>query len=170
MGGLETDVIPDRDLNRAMAEQQTDELVIARLVLEDDRRREVAELMHGETQTDRFFDGARNLTAQRRETLVALPCPREEPRIFRAIGDERGTIIGQIIVDERGQLGIEREVELDPVLDIIVREDEPIGSLRSPGTNEILADPDFPEIAAADRGNIEDADRDARTAALTGEE
>ena len=77
MGGFETNVIADRDLHRAMAEQEADEFVIAWLVLEDDRRREVPELMDGQTQTDCFFDEARNLIAQRREKLVALPCPRK---------------------------------------------------------------------------------------------
>jgi ATP-dependent phosphoenolpyruvate carboxykinase len=40
---------------------------------------------------------------------MALPCPREQPRIIRAI-DERRTIVEQIIVDERGQLRFEREI------------------------------------------------------------
>jgi hypothetical protein len=55
MGGFETNVIADRDLHRAMAEQKADEFVIAWLMLEDDRRREVPELMHSQTQTNRFF-------------------------------------------------------------------------------------------------------------------
>jgi hypothetical protein len=65
MGGLETDIIADRDLHRTMAEQQPHKFVIALLVLEDDGRRKVPELMHGQTQTDRFFDEARDLIAQR---------------------------------------------------------------------------------------------------------
>ena len=53
-----------------------------------------------------------------------------------------------------------REVELHPVFHIIVRKDESVGCLRSASSNEIFPNADHAEIAAPDRRDIEDADRD----------
>ena len=55
-----------------------------------------------------------------------------------------------IFVDELGQRIVELEVEINPVLDVIVREDEPVGRVQPARLDQVLAQLDADEITQPD--------------------
>ena len=125
LGGLKPDIEADGGLKVLMAEHPAHELVVLG-GSQDQGRGRMAVLVSRNPDADPVLDGVGDLVAERRERLVATVLAREEPERARAAQEHRPMIV-HILLDELGQALLEDELELDPVLDIVVREDEPVG-------------------------------------------
>ena len=78
------DVKVDRGLQVLVAEDAPDELVIGRVLLQDEGRGEVAKLMRRHPYAEFLGDALDDLTAQRPLGLVAIELAGEEPGVVTA--------------------------------------------------------------------------------------
>jgi hypothetical protein len=69
---LQADIGIDRRLHVAVTENAPDELVLARPTLEDDSRRGMPKLMHGDADTSRLMDTFGDLSAERNLAYIAV--------------------------------------------------------------------------------------------------
>ena len=145
-------------------------LVVPRPVLEIDRHRGVPELMSCDPYSRRFLDAHSNLFAEHQSRLRLTALTRKQPRGIRAAEQCRPELMN-IFIDQISQRLIERKVQIDPVLHIIVREHKPVGRVQATGLDEVLAQLNADEIAKPDGRESEDRDRHSelrRIAALMG--
>jgi hypothetical protein len=66
---------------------------------------------------------------------------RKEPEVVAAPQQHRPVLV-HVGADQSGHMLIKWELELDPVLHIVVREHEPVGLIRPCWSDEVLLQPD----------------------------
>jgi hypothetical protein len=67
-----------------------------------------------------------------------------------------------VFVDELGQGFVQRKVEIDPVLDVVVGKNEPERRAQPAGLDQVLPNLDLDEVAEADRSERKDGDGDGQ--------
>ena len=113
-----------------MPEEAPHGLVVPWLMLEIDRRRGVPELVSRDPEPRGLLDPLRDLGAEHVCRFGIAGDAREQPGGVRPAEQHRPELM-DVFVDELGQGLVELEVEIDPVLDVIVREDQPVGRVRA---------------------------------------
>src|SRR6266404_5950706 len=121
---LQAAVKVDRGLDIAVAEQPLDGFVVAGVVLEIDRRTGMAELVNCYLHARRFLDSLLDLRAEHVRRFGLSGDTREQPARVGAARQRRPELM-DVFIDEPGETFVERKFEIDPVLDVIVREDQP---------------------------------------------
>ena len=144
--GLQAAVEADRGLDIAVSKQPPYGLVVPWPVLEIDRRRSMPELVSRDPKSDRLLNAHGDLLAEHERRLRLTALAREQPGGIRAAKQRRPELMN-VFVDEVGQRLIELEIQIDPVLHIIVRENEPVGRVQPARLDQVLAQLDADEIA-----------------------
>ena len=114
----------DGGLDALVTENAPHEFVFAGTVLEDQRARRMAELMHGDAQSGRLLNPVDDLGAERDLFLVLAGLAGEQP-IRVAAAHQRGPEVVHVLVDDRRDRLVELELERDPVLDVVLGEGQP---------------------------------------------
>ena len=107
-------------------------------MLEIDRRRSVAELVNRNPESDRFLDAHSNLLAKHDSRFRISVFAGEQAVGIRSTKQRRPELVN-VFIDEVRQGLIEFEVQIDTVLDIIMRENEPIGRVEPARLDQVLA-------------------------------
>jgi hypothetical protein len=154
---LQAAVEVDRGLDIAVAKQPLDGFVVAGMVLEIDRRTGMAELVHGHPHAGSLLDALRNLGAEHVCRLGLTGDAREQPGRVRAAHQRRPELVN-VFIDQGRQGLVELKFEIDPVLDVIVREDQPERRVRTTGLDQVLAQFDGDQVGQADRRKGQDGD------------
>src|ERR1019366_8893566 len=157
MHGLQAAIELDRCVDTAVSKQPPYGLVVSRAVLEIDRRRGMSELVRRNPESYRLLDPLGNLDAEHNSRLRPTALAREQPGGIRSVKHRRPEIM-DVFVDEIGQGLVELEVEIDAVLHIIMRENEPVGHVQPARLDKILAQLDADQIGKANGREGEDRD------------
>ncbi len=167
--GLQAAVEADRRLAITVSKQLPHGLVLTRMVLEINRRRGVSKLMDRDPKSDRFLNARGDLLAELESVLWLTAFAREQPGGIRSAKPRRPELLN-VFIDEVRQGLIELEAEIDTVLHIIVRENQPIGRVQPAGLDKVLPQLDADEIGKSNGREAEDRDRhsELRRAALIG--
>src|SRR5258708_6460911 len=128
----------DRGLDVAVTKQPFDGLVFAGAVPEINRRTGMAELVDRYPHARRLLDALGDLGAEHVRRLRLTGDAREQPRRVGAAHECRPELL-DVFIDEPGEIFVERKFEVDPVLDVIVREDQPEWRVRTAGLDQVLA-------------------------------
>ena len=161
LSGLKANVEIDRGLDVAMSKDAAHVLVVAGVGPEDQGRRRVPELVRGGAQARRLVDAFGDLAAQGGQAFVVSRYAGKQPWLVGAAQENMEMFI-DIVIDQRGELGVEHRFQPDPVLHVIAREDKPTRRSRPARADQVFADPNGAEIAKADREHCEDADGDSK--------
>ena len=108
-----------------MSKQPPYGLVVPRPVFEIDRRRSMSELVNGDPKSHRLLNALSDLQLNVFATFGLTALAREQPGGIRSAKQRRPELMN-VFVDEVGQGLIELEVQIDTVLYVIVRENEPV--------------------------------------------
>ena len=157
--GLQAAIEVDGRLDALVTENAPYEFVFAGSVLEDERARRMAELMHGDAQSGRLLNPLDDLGAERDLFLVLAGLARKQP-IRVAAAHQRGPEVVHVLVDDRRDRLVELELERDPVLDVVFAEREPKVGVRSSRLAQVLAKANAGEITEPDGRHRQDRHRD----------
>src|ERR1019366_10295536 len=138
MHGLQAAIELDRCVDTAVSKQPPYCLVVSRAVLEIDRRRGMSELVRRDPKSSRLLDPPGNLRPEREPHLRLTALAREQPRGIRS-AKHRWSKLMNVFADEVGQGPIELKVEINPVLHIIMRENEPVGRVKPARLDKVLS-------------------------------
>ena len=128
------------------------------MVLEINRRRGVSKLMDRDPKSDRFLNARGDLLAELESVLWLTAFAREQPGGIRSAKPRRPELLN-VFIDEVRQGSIELEAEIDTVLHIVVRENQPIGRVQPAGLDKVLSQLDADEIGKSNGREAEDRDR-----------
>ena len=134
---LQPAVEVDSRLDTAVSKQPPYRLVVSRPVLEIDRRCGVSKLMRRDPNAYRFHDPFGNQLAERDCGLRPTALAREQPGRVRS-AKQRGPVLMNIFVDEICQGLIELEVEIDTVLHVIMRKNQPVRLVQATRFDEVF--------------------------------
>src|SRR5215212_4127193 len=73
--------------------------------------------------------------------LVTAALSGKEPQLIR-VAQQHGSMLMRVLLDQGREVLIEHELELEPILHVIVREDQPVGPVWPRGTDQVLLEPD----------------------------
>ena len=121
-----------------MSKEPAHRLIVSRPVLEINRSCGMAKLVNRNTKASRFQYPLGDLVAEKDLHLWLTALAREEPGGVRAAQQCRPEVM-DVFVDQVRQCVIELKIQIDPVLHIIMWENEPIGRVRPARFVEILA-------------------------------
>ncbi len=147
--GLKAAVEVNRRLDIAVPKEAPHGFVISGMMLEIQRCSGMAELVDSEPQARSLVDPLDDLGAEHVRRLGVAGHAREQPGGVRAAQQHRPELMN-VLIDELGQGLVELEVEVDPVLDVIVRKDQPVGRVQAPRLDQVLSQLDRHEIAEPD--------------------
>jgi hypothetical protein len=108
-----------------MSEESSDQFVLAWPALQNDSTGGMTELVYRDPQPCTLVDALANLAAERDLALGASALPRKQP-IFVSSAEQCGSEVVYVLVDEVREILFKRVFQLDPVLDVVVRKDEPV--------------------------------------------
>ena len=119
-----------------MAEKSADELVLARTALENESACGVPELMHCHPQSGLPVNPLGDLAAEQGVAFGACALPREQQSSFRPRSKtgRKSWTYSSISPSEVLLQGI---FQPDPVLDVVIREDEPVVGVRPAGLDQV---------------------------------
>ena len=98
-----------------------------------------------------------DLLAEHESLFRLTALAREQPRGIRSAKQRRPELMN-VFVDEVGQGLIELEIQIDTVLHVIVRENEPVGRVQPARLDQVLAQLDADEIGKSNGREGEDRD------------
>jgi len=127
LDGLQATIEFDCRPNISMPEEAAHCLVVARSVLEVNRGCSMAKLVHRDAKSGRFLNSLGDLLAKVKLLLRLTGFAREEPGGVCA-AQQRGPEVMDVFVDEVCQRVVELKSQIDPILYVIVWENEPVGS------------------------------------------
>src|SRR5262245_26833341 len=121
-----------------MSKQPAHRLIVSRPVLEINRSCGMAKLVNCDTKASRFQYPLGDLLAEKELHLWPTALARKHPGRIRA-AQQCWPEVMDVFVDQVCQCVIELKIQIDPILHIIMRENEPIGRVRPARFVEILA-------------------------------
>ena len=146
--GFKAAIETDRRLDVAVSEQPPYGLVVSWTMLEVNGRRGVPELMNRDMESGGFLDALCYLFAKLHSILRLTGLAGKHPIRVSTAKQCRSKFV-DIFVNEIGQGLIKFEIQINAVLHIIVRENQPIRRAQPARFDEILAQVDQAEIAKA---------------------
>ena len=136
--------------DEAQINSQVEQVVTARAALENQGACGVSKLMHCHPQPGRLINPLRDLAAQQDVAFGTSVLPREQPVIVPAAQQRRPEIVN-VFVNQSGEVPFQRIFQLDPVLDVVTGEDEPVVRVRPAGLDQVDPELDGHQIGQAYR-------------------
>ncbi len=155
----QADVEIDRGLHVAVTEELLDQLIFAGTPLEHDGAAGVPELVHRHPQPRRLKDALGDLAAERDFAFGPATLSRKQPVLVPA-PQQGGPEVVDVIVDQSRDVLLERKFQLDPVLDVVIREDEPVVRVGATRLDQVEPELDRGQVGEADRRKAQDRDGD----------
>src|SRR5262245_3999776 len=143
-----------------MSKKPAHRLIVSWPVLEINRSCGMAKLVNCDTKASRFQYPLGDLLAEKELHLWLTALTREEPGGVGA-AQQRWPEVMDVFVDQIRQCVIELKIQIDPVLHIVMRENQPIGRARPAGLDEVVAQLNADKVAQPDGRESEDRDRNS---------
>src|SRR5262245_48097611 len=145
LDAVEPDIGVHCGLHVAMAEEQPDQLVLARPMLKNECTSGMSELVHGHSQTRRLVDALGDLAAERDLVLAACALPRKQPILVPAPQQSRPKVV-DVFVNQSREVWFEWVFQSDAVLHIVVWENKPIIRAGPARLDQIDSKPDRRQV------------------------
>jgi hypothetical protein len=119
----------------------------------------MSELVYRHPQSGCLVDPLGDLPAEANFVLRALTLTWEQP-ILVASRQQCGPKIMNVFVDQFGEVFLQRIFKSDPVLDVIIRESQPVVLVGPAWLCQIGAEPDCGQVSETHRSDGQNSDRD----------
>ena len=139
-------------LDALVTQNTPNQFVVAGKVLEYQCAGCVAKLMNGDAQTCRILNPVDNLATER-DLFLVLAFHTGKQAIRVSLAHQRRAKIMDVLVNDRCNFLIKRELERDIVLDVVPAERQPEIGIRPSGLDQVFSELNIRQVLQSDRSD-----------------